>query len=838
LLPGLSEHGCSTGDADDFAGQLRNGTFFGDVVEHVALELSTLAGWPVTFGRTHMVEPPARYRLVVEYSAEQVMCTALESTIELVEAVLEGRDVALEPMVAALRAIGTRTEPGPSTNAVLDAARAREIPVVRRSDDGTIWQLGFGSRLRMIEGSATSRTTLIAADIADDKERTRVLLRAAGVPVPEGWVVKTFDDAVDAYRRLGGAVVVKPAGGNEGKGVTLGVQEMVQLQRAFDAASDRSPRVIVERFVHGDDHRVLLVGHRLVAAARRTAAHVVGDGVHSVAELIDQVNSDPRRGEMHERPLTRLRLSGAVLLELARAGLQPGSVPAAGQVVQLARTANLSTGGTASDVTDEVHPATRALLERASRMVGLDVCGLDVVATSLAEPPSETGLTVIEANASPGLRMHEMPSEGSPRAVGAAIVDHLFPPGDDGRIPIIAVTGTNGKTTVVRMIDHVLRGAGVCTGITTTEGAEIDGSRADVGEWTGPASALLVLSDPAVEVAVLETSRGGIIRRGLGWDWCDVAVYTNLSADHVGQDGIENEQALLRVKAVLAERLRDGGTLVLNAADAQLVGVRDLESVSARHPRVVLVAAGADGADEVAHHVAAGGIAYTLDDGAITEHRAGTTTVLLDVGDVPVTAGGLLGFDAENLLLAVAALRSMRTPASPASLQALGSFGGRENAGRTQWYELPDVTVLVDRGHNPAAISSVGAAVAPLATHRICVLGVPSDRSDDLVRAAGTAAGEHFDEVIVCEGSDTGGRARGDVAALVVDGLRASPCEQTRIVLDEATAVAAALDAAATKTGDVLVVVFTDEMTPTPAMLERRGAVWCERPRITGLPMG
>src|SRR5690606_38556147 len=555
----------------------------------------------------------------------------------------------LRALLAEADEVARRTDLGPSTRAIVDAAAQRGIPW-RRLDDTSLVQLGHGRHRRLIRAAVTDATSHVAVEVASDKALTKALLREAGVPVPEGEVVDDIDGALRALRELGGPVVVKPLDGNQGKGITVGVEQPVRLLGAYRLARRYSDRGIVERQLHGRDYRVLVVGGRVVAASERRPPQVVGDGVSTVRELIDAVNRDPARGEGHERPLTRVAVDDELVDLLGERGMGLDHVPPAGEVVVLRRAANLSVGGTAVDVTDDVHPEVRSACERAARVVGLDVCGVDIVTSDIAAP-LDGG--VVEVNASPGLRMHVSPTAGVPRDVGEAVVDLHYPPGSPARVPICAVTGTNGKTTVTRLVGHVLAEAGEHVGMATTDGVYSGGELVRRGDDTGPASARAVLADPLVTAAVLETARRGIPRPGLGYDWSDVGVVTNVTLDHVGQDGIDGVEDLVWIKSLVAERVRDGGTLVLNADDPESAGIADLERVEVSRLRLVLFSA--SGASErYARHVAGGGLGYTVRDGAIVAERDGRRQRVARVADVPVLAAGAR-FQVENCLAAVAA---------------------------------------------------------------------------------------------------------------------------------------------------------------------------------------
>ena len=555
-LPTMIEHRCSVGERGGFFERLRRGTWQGHIVEHVALELQTLAGSEVGFGRTRETLEEGVYKVAVEFEEEALGRAALETARLMCLAAVYDRPFDVAGEIEKLRALHQKTRLGPSTASIVRAALARGIPA-RRLNNESLVQLGYGSRQRRILAAETDRTGAIAEAIAQDKELTRTLLRAVGVPVPEGRPVKNADDAWAAAEKIGLPVVVKPQFGNQGRGVATNLKTREQVVAAYEAARQESSFIMVEQFAPGDDYRLLVVGDRVVAAARREPAMVFGDGLHSVEQLVAQVNQDPRRGDDHATALSKIQLDAVALQVLAEQGYTPASVPPIGSRVLIRRNANLSTGGTATDVTDLVHPAVADRAVEAARMIGLDVAGVDVVAQDIGRPLEEQWGVVVEVNAAPGLRMHLEPSSGKSRPVGEAIVGTLFAEGESGRIPIVAVTGVNGKTTTTRLIGHILRGTGRRVGMTCTEGIFVDDRRIQTGDCSGPQSAQAVLLNPSVDAAVLETARGGILRAGLGFDRCDVAVVTNIGeGDHLGLNDIDTLEKLARVKRTIVEVAR------------------------------------------------------------------------------------------------------------------------------------------------------------------------------------------------------------------------------------------------------------------------------------------
>ncbi|HEV2864076.1 MAG TPA: cyanophycin synthetase [Pyrinomonadaceae bacterium] len=822
-LPGLSTHVCSRGYEGGFVERLGEGTLLGHVVEHVALELTDLAGIGATHGKTRESETPGVFNVVVEFKAEQATRFLLGAAVALVAAVLDGEDFPVEERVAEARRIAARTELGPSTRAIVEAAARRRIPWMRLGTDSIV-QLGWGRHRRFIQAATTDLTSSVAVEIASDKDLTKQILEQASIPVPRGRIVRTEDEAVAALADLGGAVAVKPLDGRQGLGVSLDLADPEEVRRAFRLARDYSPSVLVEELLRGRNYRVLVVGGRTVAASERLPCHVVGDGEQTIAELIETANRDPLRGEGHEKPLTKITVDEIVLAHLEKHGRGLADVPAPGETVTLRDGINLSTGGVARDVTDRVHPDVAFMCERAARAVGLDICGVDLVLEDISAAPAKGSGGVIELNASPGLRMHQFPSEGAARDVGRALVEMLYPAGD-GRVPLVAVTGTNGKTTVTRMVGHVLGATGLTVGMTTTDGIWVGGRRVAEGDTTGPHSARAVLSDPTVEAAVLETARGGILRRGLGYDWSDVAVMTNIQPDHFGQDGIESLEDLVYVKSLVAERVREGGTLVLNADDEHLARLAESPRVSRINKRVVYFSM-RENHVLIRKHLDAGGTAYFLRDGRVMEAAGdGAELSVLEVAGVPATLGGTAEFQVANVLAAVAACRALGLgPALIAS--ALAEFvAADDNPGRLNFYRLPSgAHVLLDYGHNPEAFAAVCRMAARWDGRRVTgVVGLPGDRSDELIEEAARVAARGFHRVVVKEDKDPRGRRPGEVAEIIRRAVREeSPTVECVVAADEEIALRRELAGAGA--ADV-VVVFFDKLAPLVRVLEEAGAV-------------
>jgi cyanophycin synthetase len=818
LLPGLGEHTCAKGYAGGFVERLHEGTYFGHVVEHVAIELTNQAGAPVSHGKTRYAGSPGVYNVVVEYKAEAATEYLLRVAVELVEALIKGEAYPLEEKLKAARSLVARHALGPSTRAIVEAAERRNIPAFRIGP-GSLVQLGYGKHRRFIQAAMCDGTSAVGVEVASDKDLTKTLLEQASIPVPRGALVETEEEALAALQSLGAPVVVKPLDGRQGRGVSLNLSTPEEVLLGFHIAREYSRHVLVEELFEGRNYRVLVVGGRVVAASERTPCAVNGDGEHTIRELIDVANLDPQRGEGHEKPLTQIVFDEIMLACLAKAGRGLDDVPAAGEVVYLRESINLSTGGTAKDVTDEVHPSVKDMCERAARVVGMDICGVDLVLPDISEPVSKGG-GVIELNAAPGLRMHHFPSEGQPRDAGAAIIEMLYPRGADGRIPIISITGTNGKTTVTRMIGHVLNESGLTVGLTTTDGIYIGGCCIAEGDTTGPHSAHMVLSDPSVEVAVLETARGGITRRGLGYDWSDVAVMTNIRPDHIGQDGIKTLDDLVYIKSLVAERVRDGGTLVLNADDEEVSRLLEIPRVRDGEKRAVYFSASESHLLLIKRHLDEGGTAYFVRDGWVIEAEGQVERRVLEVASVPATMAGTAKFQVSNVLAAVAACRAQGVAVEQIAA-SLGKFRSAEhNPGRSNLFRIASGGyVMLDYGHNPDAFAAICQMASQWEGRRVTgIITVPGDRDDSLIKESGRIAARGFHRLIIREDEDKRGRECGEVARLLCEAAASeAPERECRIVLDESEALRDELRHL--KDGDV-VVMFYDKLEPLLRVLD------------------
>ncbi|MBH1965467.1 MAG: cyanophycin synthetase [Comamonadaceae bacterium] len=734
-------------------------------VELTALALQANAGCPVTFSRTTATEEPGVFQVVVQYTEEAVGKAAFEKAQALCQAAAEGGQFDVNKALADLRELDEDERLGPSTGAIVDAAVARGIPF-RRLTSGSLVQLGWGSKQRRIQAAEVDRTSAIAESIAQDKDLTKKLLHAAGVPVPMGRPVTDEEDGWNAALELGLPVVVKPQDGNQGKGVTVGVSNRGHFNIAFEAAV-KYGGVMVERFLPGHDFRLLVVGNKLVAASRRDPPLVIGDGVQTVRELVDEVNKDPRRGDGHASSLTKIRFDTIAEARLAAQNLTPESIPVKGQRVVLRANANLSTGGTATDVTDSVHPEVAARAIEAAQMTGLDICGVDVVCETVIKPLEEQNGGIVEVNAAPGLRMHISPSFGKGRDVGEAVMSHMYPDGDNGRIPVIAVTGTNGKTTTVRLTAHLLKAQGLRVGMTNTDGVYVNGRQIDSGDCSGPRSARNVLMHPDVDAAVLETARGGLLREGLAFDQCSVAIVTNMGAgDHLGLNYITTLEDLTVLKRVIVKNVSTSGMAVLNAADPAVAAM-------APHCPGSVTFFAQDGTHPVIDtHRAQGRRVVFIENGDIV-CAEGRFEKRLPLARVPLTRKGQIGFQVENTMASVAAAWAVNVPWD-AIQRGLASFISDLHGvpGRFNIFDYRGATLIADYGHNPDAIAALVAGVENMpARRRSAVISGAGDRRDEDIRGQTRLLGAAFDDIILYQDACQRGRADGEVLSLLREGL-------------------------------------------------------------------
>jgi cyanophycin synthetase len=736
------------------------------VLESAALELQAQAGCRVTFGRTVETIEPGTCQVIVEYTEEAVGRLAFELAEQLCRSALDDTPFDLKLALTRLRELDEDIRLGPSTGAIVQAAVARGIPY-RRLTEGSTVQFGWGSRQLRIQAAETGYTSAIAESIAQDKDLTKKLLRAAGVPVPQGRAVSDAEDAWKAACEIGEPVVIKPRDGNQGKGVAVNMKTREEVMSAFAAAQAIRSDVIVERYLSGHDYRLLVVGNQLVAAARREPPQVLGNGIHTISELIEQVNRDPLRGDGHATSLTKIRVDHIALRTLVKQGYTVESIPLKGARVALRNNANLSTGGTATDVTEDVHPELAARAIEAAQMVGLDICGVDMVCESVIKPLEEQGGGIVEVNAAPGLRMHLQPSYGKGRPVGEAIISTMFADGDDGRIPVVAVAGTNGKTTTVRLIAHILATNKHRVGMTTTDGVYIENERIDTGDCSGPRSARNVLMHPDVDAAVFETARGGVLREGLGFDRCNVAVVTNIGmGDHLGLSYISTVEDLAVVKRVIVQNVALNGMAVLNAADPMVA------NMAPSCPGSVTFFAKDSHHPMLATHRAQGRRVLYLDRDAIVAAQ-GKSAHRIPLALIPITHNGIIGFQVENAMAAIGAAWALNIEWETihAGLNTFVSDAST-TPGRFNLFSYRGATLIADYGHNPDAISALVSAIDSMpAKRRSVVISGAGDRRDDDIRQQTQILGDAFDEVILYEDQCQRGRKDGEVVALLREGL-------------------------------------------------------------------
>ncbi len=785
------------------------------MVQIVALTLQAYAGCPVTFGRTSSTIEPGVFQVVVEYSEEEVGRLAMDLAQQLVQAALDDAPFDLADALKRLRELDEDVRLGPSTGSIVNAATARNIPY-RRLTQGSMVQFGWGSKQRRIQAAETDLTSAISESIAQDKDLTKMLLDAAGVPVPLGRSVTTAEDAWAAAQELGGPVVVKPRDGSQGRGVAVNIETRERVIQAFEVAEEISSEVIVERYIPGHDFRLLVVGGALVAASRRDPPQVTGDGVHTIRQLVDQVNADPLRGDGHATSLTKIRFDDIALATLKKQGFDADSVPAPGTLIFLRNNANLSTGGSATDVTDEVHPEMAARAVSAARMIGLDICGVDVVAESVHYPLEDQNGGVVEVNAAPGLRMHLNPSFGKGRAVGEAIIANMYADGDDGRIPVVAVAGTNGKTTTVRLTAHILGTAGNRVGMTNSDGVYVDNLRIDTGDCSGPRSARSVLMHPDVDAAVFETARGGILREGLAFDRCNVAIVTNIGmGDHLGLGYISTVEDLAVVKRVIVQHVHPSGTAVLNAADPIVA------EMASSCPGSITYFAEDRNHPVMATHRAQGLRVVYRDGDAIVAAQGGEET-RFPLAEIPLTRNGTIVFQVENAMASIAAAWALGLDWSIVR-RGLATFvnDAQTAPGRFNVFDYRGATVIADYGHNPDAILALVRAVDAMpAKRRSVVISGAGDRRDEDIRMQTEILGEAFDDVLLYQDQCQRGRADGEVLALLQQGLvNASRTRHIEEIHGEFLAIDTAL--ARLNAGD-LCLILVDQVEEALAHIAQR----------------
>jgi cyanophycin synthetase len=767
LLPSLYSHRCSPGVPGGFFERVIAGTWMGHVIEHVALEIQTLAGMDTGFGRTRETKTPGTYNVVFAYLEEKVGVFAAESAVNIVQAVIDGTEYDLEKDIQTMREIRENTRLGPSTGSIVEEAIARRIPWIRLNNQSLV-QLGYGKNQVRFRATMTEKTSSIAVDIASNKDETKRLLQEQAIPVAKGMTISKTEQVIEAIDRIGFPLVFKPLDGNHGRGISININTTEDAIAAYEFAANISRRVIVERFVTGYDFRVLVIDNKMVAAALRDPAHIIGDGELNIQQLIDKENTDPRRGYGHENVLTLIDVDRDTLDLLEKKGYTLDTVPAKDEKVFVKSTANLSTGGTSVDVTDHVHPENIFICERISKIIGLDICGIDIMAKNLTEPLTDNGGVVLEVNAAPGFRMHIAPSEGLARNVAGHVIDMLYPPGKSARIPIIAITGTNGKTTTTRLIAHIVKNNGLRVGFTTSDGIYVQNNMMLKGDTTGPVSSEFILKDPTVEFAVLETARGGILRSGLGFSRCDIGVITNIQEDHLGLADIHTLDDLARVKSVVINSVKKDGWAVLNADNKYCVQIGkkadcNVAYFSRDEKNPVIVA-----------HCKKGGIACVHENGFITIMKGDWKIRVQRTILIPLTFGGTVPFMIDNVMAATLAtfLHGFKTEDIKMSLETFIPSAA-QTPGRMNIFEFKDFRFMIDFAHNPDGYNGIKTFLSHIDSPlKIGIIAGTGDRRDDDIREIGKIAAEMFDYIILRQEKHLRGRTAENILSLLTDGIK------------------------------------------------------------------
>ena len=780
MFPTMIEHRCSEGVPGGFFSRIERGTWMGHVIEHIALEIQTLAGMETGFGRTRETKTPGRYNVVFSYTEENVGMFAAESAVAIAEALISGIPYDLEADIQKMREIRERVRLGPSTGSIVEEAVSRDIPWIILGTNSLV-QLGYGINQMRFQATITCKTSSIAVDIACNKEQTKKMLDAASIPVANGGICVDEDDLDDVIQKIGYPIVIKPLDGNHGKGASINVKTREDAVDGLAYAKKYSHRVIVEKFITGHDFRVLIIDNKLVAAAKREPAHVKGDGKHTIQQLIEETNKDPRRGYGHENVLTQIDVDRDTTDLLEKLNYTLETVPKKGEVVYLKSTANLSTGGTSIDVTDMMHPENIFLCERISRVIGLDICGVDIMAKNLTQPLKENGGCILEVNAAPGFRMHLAPSEGLPRNVAAPVIDMLYPPGKPSRIPIIAVTGTNGKTTTTRLLAHIVKNNGFKVGFTTSDGIYVQNHMMEKGDTTGPVSAEYILKDPTVEFAVLETARGGILRSGLGFSRCDIAIITNIQEDHLGLSDIHTLEDLARVKSTVVKSVKKDGWAILNAEDEQCLKIANELSCNIAYFSMD------ENNPKVKKFSKEGKIVAVYENGFITIKKGEWKIRVERATHVPLTMGGKAKFMIANVLAATLAsyLQGFKTDDISLSLQTFIPSAA-QTPGRMNIFEFKKFKVLIDFAHNAAGYRGVEEYLSSVeATKKIGIIAGVGDRRDEDIKECATIAARMFDHIIIRQEKYLRGRTEDEIIGLIMEGIAASGRDVTHEIISK-----------------------------------------------------
>jgi|TARA_R110002020_G_scaffold103640_2_gene242647 cyanophycin synthetase len=791
MFPTMYSHRCSVGEPGGFFQRVEEGTWMGHIIEHIALEIQTLAGMDTGFGRTRDYGEVGVYNVVFSYMEESVGRYAAEVSVKICEALIAAETYDLDPDIQRMRELRESSRLGPSTGSIVEEAESRGIPWIRLNQY-SLCQLGYGANQKRIQATVTSETSSIGVELACDKEDTKYLLEQAEVEVPRGDIISRESSLEEACRYVGYPLVIKPIDGNHGRGITVDIQNYEDALAAFHAAKEVSRRVIVEKYITGEDYRLLVINNVLVAGAKRTPAHVVGDGSSTVQQLIDETNRDPRRGYGHEKVLTQITVNDLTKTIIKDAGKTLDSVLDEGETLILKDTANLSTGGTAEDITDIIHPANVSMAERISKIIDLDICGIDIMTTDITQPLSETGGAVLEVNAGPGFRMHLAPTTGLPRNVASPVIDKLFPrQGDTGRIPITAITGTNGKTTTSRLIAHMAKMKGHRVGYTTSDGVYIQNRLLMTGDCTGPASAEFVLKDPTVNFAVLECARGGLLRAGLGFKNCDVAVVTNVAADHLGLKGIHTIEQLARVKGVIPETVLPDGYAILNADDDLVYEMR--RSINCNLALFSM--------DEENTRIKAlqrrGGLTAVHENGYVTICKGEWKMRIMKAEAIPLTYGGKAEFMIQNVLAAVLAahVQGIRIEDMKVALETFIPSAA-QTPGRLNLFKFENFTILLDYAHNPAGMRALKKFADKLeASHRVCIIAGIGDRREEDNNMIGSIAAEMSDEIIIRQDKRLRGKTEEELIKMLDDGIKMkNPKIKTTIIPSEREAITHAVN--------------------------------------------
>lgn len=814
LIPSFQEHRCSIGKPGGFIQRLRNGTWAGHIIEHIAIELQCLAGMEVGYGKTFNTSEKGIYIVTFQYRVESVGLKAAKEAVSLFEAVAEGKRSDVSQIVSDLKVLREDDMLGPTTWSIVKEAKSRDIPFIRLNERSYI-QLGYGAHQKRIQASMTSQTSAIAVEAADEKTSVKAHLKKSGIPVPNGRLVSTEEEAIAVFHEIGSPVVVKPDVGNHGIGSTVNITDSDQLKQAFRVAHAKHPYVIVEEYVGGFDFRLLVINGKLVAAAEREPAHVTGDGISSIKNLIQKANTDPRRGFGHEKVLTRIEIDDMTERLLSQRGLSRDSIPGEGEKVYLKTTANLSQGGTATDVTDEVNPDIRLMAERAARIIGLDIVGVDALADDISLPLDQSGIKVVEVNAAPGFRMHLEPTNGTPRNVAKPVVDMLFP-GGCAQIPVLAVTGTNGKTTTCKLLAHTLKYSGKIVGLACTTGIAIDGKSILTGDYSGPDGAGIVVREPTVDHIVLEIARGGIIRRGLGVDEVDVGVLLNIGCDHMGTDWVESQEELSLVKSTVVEVVKKSGASVLNADDSMTMSVLDRA-----RGNIILFSLSPDN-PKIKEHIKKGGTVVTVNkrNAVIRKRELDITVCTLE--EIPITFGGIIDFNISNALAAIGALHGLNLPLEQIRNGIMTFYpSANQNPGRMNLFDFQKYKVLLDYGHNPESARALARLLPRLSQGRkIALCHGTGSRTDEQIIEFGKALASVYDYIVLAD-FDPRNRPAGETPKLVHEGLIKGGFQKEHIEIVQDTGKAVDYLFSKAETGDLLV-IQPDEIEPVMSQIMER----------------